>query len=118
MSVVVGSLLLWAGVFFMAVTAIGLLRLPDFYSRLHAVSKTETLGLALIMLGLGFQGGVNLVFVKLLLAAVFIFVAGPASAHLLARAAARLGHHPWSRKAPAAGPRAADSARSGGDAPA
>ena len=116
MNVLVGSILLWAGVFFMAVTAIGLLRLPDFYSRLHAVSKTETLGLALIMLGLGFYEGVSLVFVKLLLAGVFIFVAGPASAHLLARAAARLGHHPWTRRAPAAGGRGAGSPPSGGGA--
>ena len=116
MSVVVGNVLMWAGVFFMAVTAIGLLRLPDFYSRLHAVSKTETLGLALIMTGLGFREGLSLVFVKLLLAGVFIFVAGPASAHLLARAAARLGHHPWTRRAPAAGGRDAGPATSGGDA--
>jgi multicomponent Na+:H+ antiporter subunit G len=94
---VIGNFFLWAGVFFMAVTAVGLLRLPDFYSRLHAVSKSETLGLVLVMLGLGFHEGISLVSVKLLLAAAFIFLAGPSSAHLLARAAARLGLQPWVR---------------------
>lgn len=93
----VGDVLMWGGVFFMVVTAVGLVRLPDFYSRLHAVSKTETLGLVLVMLGLGLHAGGGLVLVKLLMAVVFLLLAGPASAHLLARAAARLGEQPWTR---------------------
>ncbi len=95
--IILGVILLWTGVAFMAVTAIGLLRLPDFYSRLHAVSKTETLGLTLVMLGLALNTGAGFVLVKLLMAAVFIQFSGPASAHLLARAAARLGEQPWTR---------------------
>ena len=95
---ILGDIVIWSGVFFMIVTAIGLLRLPDFYARLHVASKTETLGLVLIMVGLGMHAGASLVFVKLLLAAAFILVAGPASAHLLARAAVRLGQQPWTRE--------------------
>lgn len=95
----IGTILLWAGVFFMFVTAVGLLRLPDFYSRLHAASKTETLGMVLVMLGLGLHEGMSLVTVKLMMASIFILLASPTSAHLLARAAARLGQQPWTRTA-------------------
>ena len=83
MMMVFGDILLWLGVFFMIVTAVGILRLPDFYSRLHAASKTETLGLVLVMLGLGLHEGMSLVLVKLLIAATFILLASPTSAHLL-----------------------------------
>ena len=91
----IGTILLWAGVFFMLVTAVGILRLPDFYSRLHAASKTETLGTVLVMVGLGLHEGISLVLVKLMMASIFILLASPTSAHLLARAAARLGQQPW-----------------------
>jgi multicomponent Na+:H+ antiporter subunit G len=100
----IGTILLWAGVFFMVVASVGILRLPDFYSRLHAASKTETLGMVLVMLGLGLHEGMSLVMVKLLMASIFVFLASPTSAHLLARAAARLGQQPWTR--PSARPRA------------
>jgi multicomponent Na+:H+ antiporter subunit G len=93
----VGLVLVWAGIFFMAVTALGIIRLPDFYSRLHAVSKTETLGLSLLTLGLGIYEGLSLVMVKLLLATLLILITAPTSAHLLARAAVRLGIRPVTR---------------------
>ena len=74
---ILGDIVIWSGVFFMIVTTIGLLRLPDFYARLHAVSKTETLGLVLIMVGLGMHAGASLVFVKLLLAAANLILLRP-----------------------------------------
>jgi multicomponent Na+:H+ antiporter subunit G len=92
-----GLALVWLGVFFMVVTAIGVIRLPDFYSRLHAVSKTETLGLSLVTLGLGIYEGFSLVMVKLLLATALILITAPTAAHLLARAAVRLGIQPVTR---------------------
>ena len=49
---IVGTTLICVGRFFIAVTAIGVLRLPDFFTRVHAVSKTETLGIGVVMLGL------------------------------------------------------------------
>ncbi len=99
----VGLVLVWVGVFFMAVTALGIIRLPDFYSRLHAVSKTETLGLSLLTLGLGIYEGVGLVMIKLLMATVLILITAPTAAHLLARAAARLGIQPATLPAADAG---------------
>jgi multicomponent Na+:H+ antiporter subunit G len=93
-----GNILLWAGIFFMGVAAIGLLRLPDFYTRAHTVSKTETLGLGLLILGLVFHGGASLVSIKLVLILVFGFLANPVAAHLITRAAVRCGVQMWTRE--------------------
>ena len=90
-----GDVLLLGGVFFIAVTAIGLLRLPDFYSRAHAVSKTETLGLGLLLLGLLFHEGFSLLSLKLALILIFAVVTNPLAAHLLTRAAVRRGVNAW-----------------------
>ena len=98
MVALIGNLLLWAGVFFMAVTAIGLIRLPDFYSRAHAVSKSETLGIGLILLGLALHEGFSLLSVKLALVVLFAFMANPLAAHLLTRAALRSGVRIWTRE--------------------
>ncbi len=95
-----GGTLVVIGLFFMGITAVGLLRLPDFYTRAHAVSKSETLGLGLVMLGLALYNGVNIVSLKLLLAMVFVFLANPVATHLLIRAAVRQGVKPWTRTAP------------------
>ena len=94
----IGNVLLWAGVFFIAVTAVGLIRLPDFYCRVHAVSKTETLGLGLMVSGLAVQEGLSLVGVKLLLILLFAILTNPLAAHLLTRAAIRSGLRVWTRE--------------------
>ena len=66
---------------------IGVIRFPDFYTRLHAVGTTDTLCAALFLLGLGFQAGLTLASFKLFLIFVFIFFTSPASSHSLANAA-------------------------------
>ena len=76
-----------AGGFFCVVGAVGLLRMPDFYTRMHAASVIETLGAGLILLGLMLQAGLTLVAVKLLMVGVLIFFASPTATHALARAA-------------------------------
>ena len=96
---IVGDIALWAGIFFMALTSIGLLRLPDFYTRAHAVSKSETLGMGLVVTGLILHEGASLVSLKLVLMVVFAFLLNPAAAHLLTRAAVRSGVQPWIRVA-------------------
>jgi multicomponent Na+:H+ antiporter subunit G len=96
---IVSDLLLVAGVFFIGVTAVGLLRLPDFYSRVHAVSKTETLGLGLLLLGLVVHEGFSLLGFKLALILVFAVVTNPLAAHLLSRAAIRQGLQAWTNEA-------------------
>ena len=94
---ILGAVTLSIGLFFMAVTAVGLLRLPDFFTRVHAVSKSETLGIALVLGGLMIHDGVSLVSFKLALIVVFVAIANPVAAHLLTRAAVRTGILPVSR---------------------
>jgi len=83
-----------AGGLFCIVGAVGLLRMPDFYTRMHAASVIETLGAGLILLGLILQAGLTLVAVKLLMLALLIFFASPASTHALARAGMVRGLQP------------------------
>lgn len=67
--------------------AMGVLRLPDFFTRLHASSVIDTLGCMLIILGLVLQAGLSLITIKLILIVIFILFTTPASAHALAKAA-------------------------------
>jgi len=83
-----------AGGFFCVVGAVGLLRMPDFYTRMHAASVIETLGAGLILVGLMLQAGFTLVAVKLLMVGVLIFFASPTATHALARAAMVRGLQP------------------------
>ncbi len=83
-----------AGGLFCVVGAVGMLRMPDFYTRLHAASVIETLGGGLIMLGLLLQAGVTLVAVKLLIVALLVFFASPTATHALAKAAMERGVRP------------------------
>ncbi|EXI73753.1 MAG TPA: monovalent cation/H(+) antiporter subunit G [Candidatus Accumulibacter phosphatis] len=87
----VSWLCLVAGGFFCVVGAIGLLRMPDCYSRLHAASVTDTLGAGLILLGLILQAGFTLVAAKLLMIGLLFFFTSPATAHALAKAAMMRG---------------------------
>ncbi len=83
-----------AGGFFCLVGGIGLLRMPDFYTRMHAASVTETLGAGLILLGLLIQAGITLVGAKLLMIGLLIFFTSPAASHALAKAALSRGLAP------------------------
>jgi len=82
------------GGLFCVVGALGLLRMPDFYTRMHAASVIDTLGAGLILLGLLLQAGLTLVAVKLLMVGVLIFFASPTATHALARAAMLRGLKP------------------------
>lgn len=96
------ALLLAAGLFFHAVAALGVLRMPDFYTRLHAVSKAETLGVLLTLLAAALAVGPGLTAVKVLVVAAFLFLANPTATHAIARAALRVGVRPWRRESPEA----------------
>jgi multicomponent Na+:H+ antiporter subunit G len=89
--------LLAAGMFFHAVAAVGVLRMPDFYTRLHAVSKSETLGVLLTLAAVALWAGPGLTAVKIGFVAVFILLANPTSTHAIGRAAFRTGVTPWRR---------------------
>ena len=80
-----------AGGIFCIIGAVGLLRMPNFYTRMHAASVIETLGAGLILAGLMLQAGLTLVAVKLLMIGLLIFFTSPTATHALARAAMARG---------------------------
>jgi multicomponent Na+:H+ antiporter subunit G len=92
---VAAGVMLVLGFGFILTGVIGILRLPDFYCRLHAMGKCDTLGVALMIGGLALIEGFTLTSVKLLLVVVFISLANPTATHALGRAAVRSGLAPW-----------------------
>ncbi|MBZ0128135.1 MAG: monovalent cation/H(+) antiporter subunit G [Rhodobacteraceae bacterium] len=89
-------LLILAGSFFMLVGAFGTWRLPDFWSRLHAASITDSAGVILLLAGMCLQAGWSLVSVKLIIIGVFLFITGPTATHAVANAALVSGLRPAS----------------------
>lgn len=83
-----------AGLFFVLAGTIGVLRLPDFYTRLHAAGMTDTLGAELILLALIFQSDSVQMVLKLLLVAFFLLVTSPTATHAVAHAAYKAGLKP------------------------
>ena len=83
---VLSWLALLAGGFFCIVGAVGLVRMPDFYTRMHAASVTDTLGAALMLAGMMLQAGLSLVTVKLAIIGLLILFASPTATHALAKA--------------------------------
>ena len=87
-------ILLLAGGAFCIIGALGLVRMPDFFTRMHAASVTDTLGAGLILLGLMLQAGFTLVTVKLIVLGLLIFFTSPTATHALAQAALARGLQP------------------------
>lgn len=87
------------GVFFAAVAAIGLVRLPDLYTRAHATSKSETLGAVLALAAVALAVDTGLSTVKAALLLLFMFLTNPTAAHAITRAAAEQGIEPWTTDA-------------------
>lgn len=90
----VAAVMIVAGLVFVLAGAIGVLRLPDFYTRLHAAGVTDTLGAELVLLGLAVQAGFTLLAAKLLLVGFFLFLTSPAATHTIAHAAYEAGLKP------------------------
>ncbi len=91
--------LLLAGGFFVVVGGIGLMRLPNLYTRMHAAGVGDTLGAALILCGLMLQAGFTLVAVKLVLILMFLWLTTPTASYALANAALFAGLEPLLQKA-------------------
>ena len=87
-------LLIFAGTAFCLVGAVGVLRFPDVYSRMHAAGITDTLGALLVVLGLLLLAGFTLAGAKLLFILAFLWIASPTATHALAKAARHGGVHP------------------------
>jgi len=90
--------LIAAGSAFAVIGALGLLRMPDFYTRMHAASVTDTLGAALLLSGMILQAGFSLVAVKLAIIGMLVFFTSPTATHALARAALERGVAPMLAK--------------------
>ncbi len=92
------DLLSWAclivGGLFCVIGALGLLRMPDFYTRVHAASVVDTLGAGFILLGLLLQAGLTLIGAKLAMLGLLLLFASPTATHALVRAALVRGLQP------------------------
>ncbi|MDA9088578.1 monovalent cation/H(+) antiporter subunit G [Amylibacter sp.] len=92
------QLIAWAlillGSVMVIIGALGSLRFPDFWSRLHAASVTDSGGVILLLLGMGIHSGFNLITFKLFLIGAFLFITGPTSSHAVANAALVSGAKP------------------------
>lgn len=104
MALWIAMLLIAAGLFFFTVGVIGVLRLPDCYSRLHAAGMCDSLAAVLVVAGVAVctladgSPGSLLVSLKILAIALFIFIASPTATHAITKAALVLGIEPWQRK--------------------
>lgn len=96
---IIVKIFLGAGLFFTFVGSLGLLRFPDFYTRLHATGKCDTLGAGLIIIGLMiyhfFHYRDLFIPVKLIFLIIFIFIANPTATHTIMKTAYNLGIKPW-----------------------
>ncbi|MBL4701996.1 MAG: monovalent cation/H(+) antiporter subunit G [Phycisphaeraceae bacterium] len=95
---------LLCGIFFMFVAAIGLLRLPDMYHRMHAATKGVTLGLSSLIVAAAIHhaqapnANVINIITKVILVILFQFIANPIGSHLLAKAAKMDGCPVWDKQ--------------------
>ncbi|NIL98569.1 MAG: sodium:proton antiporter [Planctomycetales bacterium] len=91
---IVSGLCLVIGSLFAVIGGLGVLRLPDFYTRMHGAGITDTMGAGLILVGLMFQGGFSLVTVKLLMILCVLLTTSPTASHALAKSALHFGLEP------------------------
>jgi multicomponent Na+:H+ antiporter subunit G len=95
---VVAAGLLCVGVVFFVAGTVGLLRFPDVYTRLHALTKADNLGLGFVVIGLALGAETALEVAKLAIVWALVMVSSSVSCQLIARAARRDGVAPWRRR--------------------
>ena len=95
---ILAIILVSLGAFFMLIGSLGIIRLPDFYSRSHAIGESDTLGIMLVLSGIAVYEGFTVTSIKLVIAIIFIALANPTGSHAIARAAHRFGLKPWFNK--------------------
>ena len=88
-----------SGLFFLIVAAIGVIRLPDVFSRSHAVSLTDSLGAFLVLVGIALHEGFGASMLKILAVLALLYIQNPVISHATIRAAFRAGLKPWKREA-------------------
>ena len=87
-----------AGLFFLIVAAIGVIRLPDVFSRSHAVSLTDSLGGFLVLVGMALHEGLGTNMLKILVVLALLYIINPVITHATVRAALRSGLKPWKKE--------------------
>ena len=92
---IVSGIFLVIGAVAMLVGGAGILRMPDLFTRLHAVGIIDTLGVAAILIGLAFLAGWGLVLIKLIIIFALLMLLNPSASHALARAAVHGAKKPW-----------------------
>ena len=96
------DLISWAlilgGALFVITGAVGLVRMPDFYTRLHPAGMIDTFGAWLMLAGMCVQAGFTLVTVKLIIIGLFLFFTSPIASHIVANAALVSGMKPTGRR--------------------
>lgn len=105
-TIIIGCFFIGVGLLFFFGTALGLLRFPDFYTRLHAAGKGDTLSTVLILLGAiliyleehHWEGAALLVAVKVGFIVGFLFVGSPTATHAIISAGMKLGIKPWEKE--------------------
>lgn len=94
----IGWALVFLGVFFLFSGALGMFRMPDFFTRLHAAGVGDSLGAPLILIGIAVLSGFGLFAFKIGFLVLFLFITCPTSTHALARAALYGGLEPYMKE--------------------
>ena len=94
----VAGLLLFVGGAFILVAGVGIFRMPDVFIRMHASTKVGTLGSGLTLAGVAIYFGEPVVIFKVVLVVLFLLLTAPIGAHMIGRAALRIGIEPWGLK--------------------
>ena len=91
----IALILCFVGALFFFAGTVGLLRFPDTFCRLHALTKADNLGLGFVLFGLGVQSGDPAVILKLIFIWILVVIASATSCYLIAQAALRMNIEPW-----------------------
>lgn len=94
----ISIILISIGIFFILVSAIGLIRMPDVFSRMHPAGMIDSVGAGFLLLGFLVQSDEWIIALKLILIFVFLVFASPVATHALAHAALLKGLKPWTKK--------------------
>ena len=101
---IVSIVLISAGLFFFIVGTLGILRFPDFYTRVQAAGKCDSLAAVLVLVGIAVYNlgdlslATALVSIKILFIAAFVFISSPTATHAITDAALLIGVKPWTKE--------------------
>lgn len=90
-----GYIVAGLGAMLVLVGAIGIVRFPDLFTRMHAAGLVDSLGAGLVLLGLAIVEGLSTTSARLLLVLAFLWITTPTACHALAKSAIAAGQRPW-----------------------